>query len=218
MKKRTIIALAILILFTTITSKQKIVISKFNLKEIIIYNNSLLKDEDLKKLLMPIYNKNLLFLKNAEIKQLLFDESFIESFKIKKKYPETLKIEIFEKKPIAILLNKKGKFYVSEKIDLIKFKKLQKYKNLPYILGDRDKFEILFNNLNSINFPLEKINKYILFETKRWDLITENKKTIKLPPKDYIMSLKNYLEIENKNDFKKFKVFDYRINNQLILK
>ena len=84
MKKRTIIALAILILFTTITSKQKIVISKFNLKEIIIYNNSLLKDEDLKKLLMPIYNKNLLFLKNAEIKQLLFDESFIESFKIKK--------------------------------------------------------------------------------------------------------------------------------------
>ena len=61
MKKRTIIALAILILFTTITSKQKIVISKFNLKEIIIYNNSLLKDEDLKKLLMPIYNKNLLF-------------------------------------------------------------------------------------------------------------------------------------------------------------
>ena len=167
---------------------------------------------------MPIYNKNLLFLKNAEIKQLLFDESFIESFKIKKKYPETLKIEIFEKKPIAILLNKKGKFYVSEKIDLIKFKKLPKYKNLPYILGDRDKFEILFNNLNSINFPLEKINKYILFETKRWDLITENKKTIKLPPKDYIMSLKNYLEIENKNDFKKFKVFDYRINNQLILK
>ena len=207
--------MAILILFTTITSKQKIVISKFNLKEIIIYNNSLLKDEDLKKLLMPIYNKNLLFLKNAEIKQLLFDESFIESFKIKKKYPETLKIEIFEKKPIAILLNKKGKFYVSEKIDLIKFKKLPKYKNLPYILGDRDKFEILFNNLNSINFPLEKINKYILFETKRWDLITENKKTIKLP-KDYIMSLKNYLEIENKNDFKKFKVFDYRINNQLI--
>ena len=65
---------------------------------------------------------------------------------------------------------------------------------------------------------MEKINKYILFETKRWDLITENKKTIKLPPKDYIMSLKNYLEIENKNDFKKFKVFDYRINNQLILK
>ena len=218
MKKRLIIALVILILFTTISSKQKIVISKFNLKEIIIYNNSLLKDEDLKKLLLPIYNKNLLLLKNAEIKKLLFDESFIESFKIKKKYPKTLKIEIFEKKPIAILLNKKGKFYVSEKIDLIEFKKLPKYKNLPYILGDIEKFEILFNNLNSINFPLEKINKYILFETKRWDLITENKKIIKLPPKNYIMSLKNYLEIENKNGFKKFKVFDYRINSQLILK
>ena len=34
--------------------------------------------------------------------------SFIDSFNIKKIYPNTLKIEIFEKKPIAILINKKN--------------------------------------------------------------------------------------------------------------
>ena len=43
MKKRTIIALALLILFSTITLKQKIIISQFNLSEIIIENNYLLK-------------------------------------------------------------------------------------------------------------------------------------------------------------------------------
>ena len=61
MKKRTIIAVALLILLTTITSQQKIVISKFNLTTIEIKNNSLLKKKDIKKLLLPIYNKNLIF-------------------------------------------------------------------------------------------------------------------------------------------------------------
>ena len=84
MKKRTIIALAILILFTTITSKQKIVISKFNLKEIIIYNNSLLKDEDLKKLLMPIYNKNLLFLKMQKLNSYYLMRVLLKVLKSKK--------------------------------------------------------------------------------------------------------------------------------------
>ena len=84
MKKRTIIAIALLILFTTISTKQKIIISKFNLKEILVSNNFLVKDKDIKFLLTPIYNKNLIFLKNSEIKKLLLEENFIESFKLKK--------------------------------------------------------------------------------------------------------------------------------------
>ena len=49
MKKRSIIAFILLILLTTITSKQKIIISKFNIKEIKIENNILIKSEDIKK-------------------------------------------------------------------------------------------------------------------------------------------------------------------------
>ena len=44
MKKRSIIAFILFILLTTITSKQEI-ISKFNIKEIIIENNLLLETE-----------------------------------------------------------------------------------------------------------------------------------------------------------------------------
>ncbi len=218
MKKRTIIAIALLILLTTISPKKKVIISKFNLKEILISNNSLVKEKDIKFLLTPIYNKNLIFLKNSEIKKLLLEENFIESFKLKKKYPDTIKIEIFEKKPIAILINKKNKFYISKKIDLIEFKKLPNFQNLPYIFGDKENFKKLFYNLNEINFPLKEIKKYTLYETGRWDLKTKNDKTIKLPVENYIKSLENYLNIRSKKDFKNFEVFDYRINNQLILK
>tara|TARA_B100001057_G_scaffold451750_1_gene495101 strand:+ start:6829 stop:7485 length:657 start_codon:yes stop_codon:yes gene_type:complete len=218
MKKRLVIAIALLILLTTINSQQKIAISKFNLKEIIIENNQLLKDKDIKNLLSPIYNKNLLFLKNTEVKRALMQNSFIESFDIKKKYPSTLKIRVFEKRPIAILLHQKNKFYLSEKIELIEFKSLPDYQNLPYVFGNKDDFKIFYKGLKKINFPTDLIEKYTLYETRRWDLETKNKKVIKLPSKNYIISLENFLDLKEKNSFEKYKLFDYRISNQLILK
>ncbi len=61
MKKRLVIALSLLILLTTINLRQSFVISKFNLKKIIIENNLLIKEKDIKNLLIPFYNKNLIF-------------------------------------------------------------------------------------------------------------------------------------------------------------
>ena len=46
----------------------------------------------------------------------------------------------------------------------------------------------------------------------------QKQKIIKLPSKNYIKSLQNYLVIQDKDSFKKFIVFDYRIEDQLILK
>tara|TARA_X000000950_G_C13794278_1_gene610727 strand:- start:182 stop:838 length:657 start_codon:yes stop_codon:yes gene_type:complete len=218
MKKRTLIAIVLLILLTTISSNQKIVISKFNLKVINIENNFLVDEKEIKKLLDPIYNENLIFLKDSKIENLLTQNTFIESFNLSKKYPSTLKIKIFEKKPIAILLKKKEKFYLSEKIDLVEFKNLPNYQNLPYVIGNKEEFKILYNNLTKINFPFNKIKKYTLYKASRWDLETKNSNVIKLPSENYIKSLENYLDLEEKNAFKKYKVFDYRITNQLILK
>ena len=98
MKYRTIIAIILLTLLTTITTQDEITFSKFNLKKIIVENNFLIKEEEIKNLLFPIYNKNLIFLGNAEIEQAIMKNSYIESFSIKKKYPNTLEIKIIEKK------------------------------------------------------------------------------------------------------------------------
>ena len=218
MKKRLVIALFLLILFTTFNSQQKFIISHFDLKTIEIENNFLLKDNDIKNLLISFYNKNLVLLNNNEVKNALMQNSLIESFKIKKKYPNTLKVKIFEKKPIAILFDKKNKFYLSEKIDLIEFKNLPNYQKLPYVLGNKDDFKVFYNNLIKINFPLNVVKKYTLYETDRWDLETKDNQVIKLPSKNYLKNLKNFLDLKSKNDFGKYKLFDYRINKQLILR
>ena len=218
MKKQLVIAFILFTLLTTITFKEKIIISRLNIKEIIVENNSLVKKKDVKKLLIPIYNKNIIFLDNKEIEKALTQNSFIETFDVKKKYPQNLKIRIFEKKPIAILLNKKKKFYLSDKIELIEFENIKKYQDLPYVFGNRDDFKIFYNDLKKINFPFDLISKYTLYESKRWDLETTDKIVIKLHSKNYLKNINNYLDSRNKQNFKKYKIFDYRINNQLILK
>ena len=163
-------------------------------------------------------NSSLIFLKNSSIEEKLKKLSFIESFKIKKIYPNKLKITIFEKKPIAILQHKKKKFYLSENIDLIDYQELKNYNNLPIIFGSQESFKSLYINLKKINFPINLIKKYYLYELNRWDFETYKMKIIKLPEKNYNESLKNFMILREKNNFDKYKVFDYRINNQLILK
>ncbi len=218
MKKRLAISLALLVLFSTYKPQNITLSNKFNIKEIKIENNFILKDEEIKKDLLFLYNNNLIFLKTFEIEKHLEANSFIESFEIKKIYPNEIIIRITEKKPIVILQSKKNKYYLSENIELINFRDLDDYKNLPIVFGNKTSFKDLHKNLKTINFPLNIIKKYYLYESKRWDLETYKNKTIKLPPKNYIESLKNFISLREKNSFDKYNVFDYRIDNQLILK
>ena len=218
MSNRILIAISLFFLLTTITSQQKLLSINFNLKKINIENNFLLKEEDLKNQLNQFYGKNLISLKNTEIEKALLKNSFIESFTLRKEYPNTLKIKVFEKKPIAILINKKKKFYLNEKGDLIKFQNFKNYENLPLVLGNQEEFRVLYNNLKGLNFPVNHIKNFTLYESNRWDLETIDRKIIKLPLKNYIKSLENFLTIKGNKNFTKYKIFDYRIKDQLILK
>lgn len=218
MRKYTFIVVISFLLLTTINPNQKIIFSKFNIKEIIVVNNHILKDKDIKLLLREIYDKNLLFLKSKEIEMILMKNSFIDGFNINKKYPNTIKIKIFEKQPIAILLKQNKKFFINENIDLIEFKYLSNNSSFPQILGDEKEFKKFYNNFKKTKFPFTLVKKFILFDSNRWDIETTDEKTIKLPYKSYVESIENYLEIKNENNFKNYRIFDYRINNQLILK
>ena len=218
MKKRLIIAFALLLLFSTYKPQKLFLSDKFNIEEIKIENNFVLNDKEIKKDLAFLYNKNLIFLKISNVVKILKKNNFIDSFEIKKIYPNKLKIKIYEKKPIAILQNKDKKFYISENVNLINFIDLKNYKDLPTIFGNKESFEILFKNLKEIDFPFDLIKRYYLYESKRWDLETYKKRLIKLPAENYTKSLKNFMNLRKENNFDKYEVFDYRINNQLILK
>ena len=73
MKNRLIIALALLLLFSTYKLKKIPSLSKFSIKEIELENNHILKDREIKKNLTFIYGSNLFFLSTSQIKKTLKD-------------------------------------------------------------------------------------------------------------------------------------------------
>ena len=218
MKKSFIGFCLLFILFTTYTPKFELRTNlKFLIKEIKLDGNFIVKNEEIINRLDFLYEENLFFLNTKKIQKSLQKETFIESYNIKKIYPHTLKITIKEKVPIAILFDKKKRFYLSDKGDLINFAKIEIYKNLPTIVGDKEKFYILYKDLKDIEFPIEKIKSFYYFEAGRWDLAMFKDKLIKLPVGDYLHSLKNFMKSSNDNSFNNYKIYDYRIKNQLIL-
>lgn len=219
MKNQFILAFALLLLLTTYNTQKKFTTSsKTNIKEVIIENNFILEEKKIEEKIKFLYSKNLISFKSKELEKRLIEIDLIESFEIKKIFPDKIKIKIFEKKPIAIIQNKKDKKYYTSKGEIINYSNLKEFRNLPYVFGDAKNFKILYNNLKRINFPIDEIQKFYLFESLRWDLVTYDNKTIRLPIKGYLSSLKNFLKLKEQENFNKYKSFDYRINNQLILK
>ena len=219
MKNRLIIALLLLLILSTYKIQNNFNFnSKVNIEKIIVENNFVVKEEIIKNKLSFLYGTSPLFLKSGKIESKLNEIEFIDSFKIKKIFPNKLKISIFEKKPIAILQNKKQKKYFTSKGDIINYSYYKEFENLPLVFGNKKSFSIFLKDLKIVNFPLNEVKIFYLFESKRWDVVTKNNQTIKLPIKNYNYSLKNFLEIKDKQNFEKYKIFDYRINNQLILR
>ncbi len=219
MKKRFLIALVLLLLLSTYNVQNNFSLFKnLNISEIIVENNLIVEEKRVKKKLDYLYQENLFLLNLKKIETKINDIDFIESFEIKKIYPNKIKIKIFEKTPIVILQNKKEKKYFTNKEDTINFFELDKFEGLPIVFGDKKNFQVFYNDLKNINFPISEIKVFYLFESKRWDLVTNNNQTIKLPIKNYIKSLQNFVNLKNQSIFQKYKIFDYRISDQLILK
>ena len=218
MKKQFVFAFVLLVLFSTYKSKKSISINKLKIETIYIENNLILSNEEIKEDFDFLYCLILFFLSSWGFERVLKKKDFIKDFKIKKIYPNKLKIIVFEKKPIFILQQKKKKFYIDENINLIRYLELEDFNNLPVVFGKKENFRIFYQNLKKMNFPFNLIKNYYYFESNRWNLETHEKKIIKLPSDNYIESLKNFIKLQKTNDFEKFKIFDYRMNNQLILK
>ena len=219
MKNRLIAGITLFILFSTFISQKKITINKFKIQEIEIENNIILSDQELINFFSFLFNRNIIFLNSNEIKKKIEKKSFIKKLEIKKIFPDKIVLKIFEKKPIAILIDKQKKnFYLGENIELIEYRDILEYENLPIVYGDHINFKKFLNNLIKINFPIDQIKRYRFLEINRWDIEMSDKKILKLPAENYTKDLINYISIKDKANFEKYKIFDYRLNNQLILK
>ena len=209
--------LIIISFFLLPTFNPKVDIEFFPIKQIEVSKSKNVSKDEIKKELSILYETNLMSLNIEKINSLIIDYELIENVSLKKVYPDKIIIEVKEREIIAIVNKNKDKFFISRDNKLLKFNKNIAKDNLPNVFGDYKKFIKLYEDLGFLNFNLNNIKAYYYFEVGRWDILTKNKKLIKLPTLNYKNSITNYMNLDN-NLIRNHSVFDYRIKDQLILK
>ena len=219
LKNKFFLLIILFFILTTYNSKdeRKNLSIIFPIKEITIENAFIFDLTKLKSELEFLRNTSLFFLNEKKIIKVIDKFDFISTIHLKKKYPNTLKILISEHIPVATESSRKGRQYITKDGIKINYIELDIFKNLPTIFGHHKNFSSFLSELEKNNFNISNIKSFYYFDVDRWDIVLKNDKTIKLPQTNYENILKEIDSILTDSSFSKYKIFDYRIKDQLIL-
>ncbi len=222
----TIALLSIFFIFLTTYNPSEIKIysneksSFFAIKNIIIKNNNKIQEDEIISKLSEIYEKNIFLIKTKDLKKPLESVFFLDNIEVKKRYPNTLILKIYETVPVAILLKNKEYFLLDSSSKLIPIKKNIIDYEYPHIFGEASEKHFLsfFKLLKENNFPIKRIKNYYYFQIGRWDIKLENNLLIKFPYNKNNIAIKKSIELLNRDDFNNYEVIDLRINDRIIVK
>ena len=215
--KKIFIYFFLLIIFSSINNGSigKIKLNKVD--DINISGLSSLESEILLKDIKSLKLGNIFSLDDNEIIKIIDSNTLIEKYKVFKKYPSTLNIEIEKTYFLARINHNNEIFILGSNGKLSKNNKTTK--RLPYIFGNPDIIEFL--NLKRIidktNISYDEIKNFYFFKSKRWDLELKNNTLIKLSRNNLEETLNNAYTFLDDSNLSGIKIIDARINNQIIL-
>ncbi len=217
-KNKKIIIYFFLFLLLGSINNIKLYQTEFNaIKKIEITGLSNVEEENILKEIYKLNLENIFFINGREITGILSSNTLIENFKIYKKYPSTLIIDI-QKTNFLAKINKDGKTYLVGSNGKLT-KDLSFQNKLPYIFGNPDIKEFL--NLKKIidksKISYEQIQNLYFFKSKRWDLELEDNVILKLSKYNLKNSLDNTFEILKDSKFENIKIIDSRVKDQIII-
>ena len=221
--KKTVTVLSLILLIIMLTTfnpnNLNLGFQFFKIKQIEVKNLKFLEKKKIEnQFFSELFGSSLFILDEIKVQKILNNNDFISYLEFKKIFPSKLQVVVNEKEAIAILNDKREKYYLTRDGEKIKFFENKDLEKLPNIFGKQKNFLKIYSILMKINFPISQIKSFYYFDLGRWDILLKNKVVIKLPVKNFDISLKNFMDIYQKINFEKYTIFDYRIKDQLILK
>ncbi len=210
-KKRTIfenvhkkLIFIILILFLTsfyflTKTKNSFTETKFNFLNTILINNGFiiknieisganyLNKNDVIKIINAYDDINIFSVDIGNIHREIKNNTWIKKASVEMIYPNTIKILLTEKKPVAIWQNRYGNSLITKSGDVIFEKNLEEFKSyLPIIIGGNANKNVhsILNILSSNKKFFENIWSLTFVNERRWDVHFNQGLTIKLPSKN----------------------------------
>ena len=201
--------------FTNIKKKNN---SFFKIKYLEVKDNKIINKEDIISRLSQIIDKNIFFITKKDIAEPLKKVEFLGKIEVKKKYPNTIVIKVYETKPIAIVFKNNNKYLLDNLSNLISYKEESK-DFYPTIFGKGadENFANFFEKLEENKFPYEMVKNYYYFQIGRWDLQLLNDKIIKLPTSQLEEAFKLAIDLLEHKNFKSYNIIDLRIEGKVIV-
>ena len=191
----------------------------FQIKNIIILNNSIIEKSEISKKLNHIYNKNIFSITRDDLEKPLKKIRFLKKIEVKKKYPDTIIVKILETTPVAYLYKDQKKYLLDSSSNLILFENNIDFNYMPSIFGEgaENNFINFLNLLKENNFSIKEVTNYFYFQIGRWDLQLKNNKTIKFPYNNIDEAIKKSIELLKRKDFENYKIIDLRVEGKIIV-
>lgn len=214
--KKIFLYFLILILFASINNKNFLNSKILKLKDLSVFGLSEEENYDLKSKFINFENQNIFFVDSNEIKKILDSDNLIESYNVLKIYPSKINIKIEKTKFIANTSFDSKNFFIGSNKKYIQSDFINP--DLPFIFG-KPSVEDFFDIKKKIElslFNFSDIKEFYFLPSKRWNIELKNGVLIKLPELNSLKSLNDIFEIVNSDKFNKVKIFDLRINGQVI--
>ena len=214
--KKIIIYLFIFFTLVTINNKKLsndfYIIKKFNING--------LSNLETKKILydLKIFKNTNIFLFNGKnISKKIYSNKIVENLKVFKNYPSTINIEIQKTKILAFTKKNNNNYFVGANGNLIKVDNINL--DLPFIFGNVDVSNFLYFKeiIDNSNFRFNDIKNLYYFKSNRWDVITKDGLTLKMPSNLTVEKLNLIYKIIQENGFDNDKIIDYRQNNMIVI-
>ncbi len=162
-----------------------------------------------------LLNNNIFNIDKKFLSYKLKNNPILESYEIKKIYPNTIRILLIKSNPIAKINQNKKTVYLGDNGKI--FKQTQINNQIPEIVGEVNLEYInrIIKVINNSSFKLNKIKVIKIYPSNRFDLIFNNSDIIKFPhnvDQEFIEDA--FIFYENNTIYS--KIIDLRLKNKII--
>ena len=189
---------------------------KFNIDHIKVSGLSEKKNLQTSKEIKKILVENIFLIKKEFLLKILKKNNLINSFEVKKIYPNTIEVKIKTTEFLGITNVDGNFFFIGSNGKLINYNDTKKI--LPYVFGKVNTYSFIefVKIIKQSKFDFNKIKEIYFFPSGRWDIKTKDDKLFKLPIENLEFKLNSIYEVYKNEEFKSAKIIDLRFSNKII--
>ena len=188
----------------------------FTVENIIITGTDNLSKDYIKNIIKEYNNVNIFNVNLSTIYNKIIKNSWVKEAYIERVLPNTLKIKILEKKPIAIWQNKKNNELVTANGDVIYHGNVHIFKNdFPIIKGNKSKENIssILRILESNKSLSKNIWSLTFINQRRWDLHFNQGLVVRLPAQNVNKAWNKIIKLQQNYNILNLRLTEIDLRN-----